>query len=80
MPELALSGKLREQILEEASKRIPRPPGEDEITAGMLAEKEGITAKQARLILRDMVEDEVATVRENGLMNGKTCKVYKYKE
>ena len=68
---------LRQKILEEARSRIPIPPAEDEVTAGILAEREGITAKQARIILRDMVEDGVATVRDNGLVNGKTCKVYK---
>lgn len=78
--EIAIDGKLRERLLEEASKRIPRPPAEDEVTASMLAEKADINVKQARIILRDMVEDEVATVRTNGLVNGKTCKVYRYLE
>ncbi len=78
MPELKDSDKLRQQILEEARSRIPTPPSEDEITARGLAESEGCTSAQARLILADMVEDGVATVRDNGVENGKACKVYKY--
>jgi predicted ArsR family transcriptional regulator len=70
-------GDLREKILSEARSRIPLPPQEDEITANMMAEAEGCTAKQARSILKDMEEEGVVTVRYNGLEGGKTCKVYK---
>ena len=80
MPKISLNDQLREQILEEARSRIPTPPGEGEITSRMLAEDTGCTPAQARLILSDMVEDGVASVRINGVENGKTCKVYLAKE
>ena len=77
MPQVAINDQLREQIIAEARSRIPTPPNDSEVTARMLVEEPGCTAKQARLILADMVEDGVATVRTNGVENGKTCKVYK---
>ena len=77
MPELTDPLDLKQKILQEAQSRIPQPPGEDEITANMLAGETGCTKKQARSILNDMVEDGVATVRENGVENGKTCKCYR---
>ena len=78
MPKISLNDQLREQILEEARSRIPVPPSDDEITAKGFAEDSGCTPQQARSILADMVEDGVATVRTNGVENGKTCKVYRY--
>jgi len=79
MPELTDSNELRQKILEEAKSRIPQPPGEDEVTARMLMDAEGCTWQRARDTLQDMVEEGLATVRDNGVQNGKTCKVYKYK-
>ena len=70
--------ELRQKILEEARSRIPTSPNDDEITANGLAETEGCTSAQARLILADMVEDGIASVRTNGVENGKACKVYKF--
>ena len=78
MPRIPLDDKLREQILAEAKSRIPLSPGEGEITANGLAAELNCTAKQARSILADMVEDGIVTVRTNGVENGKSCKVYKY--
>jgi len=77
MPELTDSLELRQSILEEVKSRVPVPPGEDEVTANSVAQEIDCTAKQARSILADMVEDGVAEVRLNGVENGKACKVYK---
>ena len=68
---------LRKGLIEEARARIPQPPGEDEVTANMLAKEEGCTRQQAMRILKSMLEDEMVAVRENGIEDGKTCKVYR---
>lgn len=80
MPELTDSNDLRQRILEEAKSRIPRPPTEDEVTARMLMDTEGCTWQRARDTLADMEAEGIVTVRNNGVENGKSCKVYKYKE
>jgi len=77
MPELTDSNELTQRILEEVKSRIPVPPGEGEVTANSVAQDIGCSAKQARTILADMVEDGSAEVRTNGVENGKACKVYR---
>jgi len=77
MPKVNISDNLREQIVEEAKKRVATPPDKDEITATMLAKEISSSNRQARIILNDMVEDGLATMRENGVGG---CKVYKIKE
>ena len=68
---------LRQRIMSEARSRIPVPPAEDEVTANMLAKEEGCTRQQAMRILKSMLEDEMVAVRENGIEDGKMCKVYR---
>ena len=77
MTEVAISGKLRERIIEEARSRIATPPAEDEITTNMMAEELGCSKRQAGTILQNMVEEGRATVRNNGISG---CNVYKAKD
>lgn len=67
---------LRAQIIEEARKRIARPPDKDEITIIMLTEELGISEWSARRLLNGLVEEGKATVRRNG---PDECNVYKMK-
>ena len=68
--------ELRSQIIEEARAKLPKPPGEDEITAAMLGKELGCSASKASYLLEGMVAEGKATVRTNGL---RKSYVYKYK-
>ena len=82
MPELKDSSELRQRLIEEARTRVATPPSEDEMTASILAEELSTPEKQcskrkARIILQEMVEEGLATVRDNGIGG---CKVYRLED
>ena len=77
MSKVAINGKLRERIIEEARSSRPAPPNEDEITAAILAKELECSHKTAQILLNTMVNEGKATMRKNGPSG---CKVYRYTE
>jgi len=53
------------------------PPGENETTARTYATKHGIRWQPATRALKKLVREGKATVRDNGIENGKACNIYK---
>ena len=65
---------LRSQFFEEARSQRQTPPGEDEVTAAILAKELECSAPAARRLLAKMVKDGLATMRTNGPKNSNVYK------